>query len=127
MQAMRRGWKRQCPACGEGHLYSGEGFKRFIKIVERCTVCNERLGHIRADDIPAYFTVAIVGHIVLSGMLVVADKQYPEWAQLAVLLPLTAFLIYWFLPRVKGAVAARLWALGMPTGVRDNEAQLTPE
>jgi uncharacterized protein (DUF983 family) len=125
--AMKRGWSRRCPNCGEGHLFAGEGFKRFIKLVQNCDVCNERLGHIRADDIPAYFTVAIAGHFLLSGLLVVADRQYPEWAQLAVAIPAACVMIYLLMPSVKGAVAARLWALGMPSGVVESEGALAPD
>jgi uncharacterized protein (DUF983 family) len=127
LTAMGRGWKRRCPNCGEGHLFAGTRFTRFIKLVERCSACGERLGHIRADDIPAYFSVVVVGHIMLSGLLAVAEYQYPEWAQFAVAIPASVILLYWFMPRVKGAVAARLWALGMPTGVVDGEVNLIKE
>jgi uncharacterized protein (DUF983 family) len=127
LTAMGRGLRRRCPKCGEGHLYQGTGWKRFIRIVDRCAACGERLGHIRADDIPAYFTVFLVGHIMLSGLLAIADRQYPEGPQLAVAIPLAAILVYLFLPSIKGAVAARLWALGMASGVVESEARLQPE
>lgn len=125
--SMMRGFLRRCPKCGEGCLYQGTGWRRFIRIVERCAACGERLGHIRADDIPAYFTVFLVGHIMLSGLLAVADRQYSEGIQLAVAMPLAAVLVYFLLPSIKGAVAARLWALGMPTGVLESESVLSPE
>ncbi|TAL01545.1 MAG: DUF983 domain-containing protein [Rhodospirillaceae bacterium] len=127
LTAMGRGLLRRCPNCGRGHLYKGSGLKRFIRIIDHCAVCHEQLGHIRADDIPAYFTVFIAGHFMLSGLLSVANRQYPEWAQLTVAIPLAVLLIYVLLPSIKGAVAARLWALGMATGVLESEKALAPD
>jgi uncharacterized protein (DUF983 family) len=121
--ALGRGFSRRCPRCGEGHLFAGTRLTRFIKLVDQCNVCHERFGHIRADDIPAYFSVFLVGHIMLSGLLVVAERQYPAWAQFAVAIPLAIILLYLFMPSVKGAVAARLWSLGMPTGAVESEAE----
>jgi len=127
LTALFRGLKRRCPNCGKGHLFAGNRFTRFIKIVDRCSACNERLGHIRADDIPAYFSVFLVGHIMLSGLLAVAEHQYPAWAQFAVAIPASVILLYLCMPSVKGAVAARLWGLGMPTGVVESEAVLVKD
>ncbi len=127
LTALWRGLKRRCPNCGEGHLFAGTPITRFIKIAEQCSVCGERLGHIRADDIPAYFSVFLVGHVMLSGLLAVAERQYPAWAQFAVAIPAMVVLLYLCMPSVKGAVAARLWALGMPTGVVESEAVLAKD
>jgi len=127
LAALVRGLQRRCPNCGEGHLFAGTRFTRFIKLAERCGICNEPLGHIRADDIPAYFTVFLVGHTMLSGLLAVAEYQYPAWAQFAVAIPLAVAQLYLFMPSVKGAVAARLWALGMPSGVLESESALAPK
>ncbi len=60
MIAMRRGFRHRCPNCGKGALYSS-----YLKLTEQCSECREALGHIRADDIPAYFTILIVGHVIV--------------------------------------------------------------
>ncbi len=107
--AMLRGFLMRCPACGEGAMFS-----RFLKVADTCPHCREELHHHRADDAPPYFTVFIVGHIVIPLVLVIEKIWHPDmfWfvsATLIVTLMLTAFLM----PRVKGAVVAMQWALRM--------------
>ncbi|TIL78516.1 MAG: DUF983 domain-containing protein, partial [Mesorhizobium sp.] len=64
--AMKRGALGRCPHCGEGKL-----FRAFVKTVDKCDHCGEALHHHRADDLPAYLVVAIVGHIVLGAFMAV--------------------------------------------------------
>ena len=66
LQSMLRGAKHKCPACGVGALYW-----RFLKVSDTCPHCGEELHHHRADDAPPYFTVVIVGHIVVALVLFV--------------------------------------------------------
>ncbi len=51
----------RCPHCGKGKLFRG-----FLKGVDRCDRCGEEYSHHRADDLPPYLTVFIVGHIVVA-------------------------------------------------------------
>jgi len=60
-QAMKRGFVGRCPNCGEGKLFRG-----FVKTVDHCEACGEALHHHRADDLPAYLVIVIVGHVVVS-------------------------------------------------------------
>lgn len=62
--SMLRGALLKCPACGVGAM-----FWRYLKVAESCPHCGEELHHHRADDAPAYFTIVIVGHIVVSLVL----------------------------------------------------------
>ncbi|TIU90881.1 MAG: DUF983 domain-containing protein, partial [Mesorhizobium sp.] len=62
--AMKRGALGRCPHCGEGKL-----FRAFVKTVDKCDHCGEELHHHRADDLPAYLVVVIVGHIVLGAFM----------------------------------------------------------
>ena len=110
-RALKTGFLRRCPNCGKGRLFS-----RFITLVERCEHCAEALGQIRADDIPAYFTILIVGHVVVPLVMLAAQFDLPDWLSLATLLPLTVALTVGLLPSVKGAVAAHLWVLRMDSG-----------
>ena len=61
-----RGALLKCPACGRGAM-----FRRYLKVADACPACGEELHHHRADDAPAYFTIVIVGHIVVSLVLAV--------------------------------------------------------
>lgn len=63
--AILNGLKQKCPACGRGALY-----KKYLKVADLCPACGEELHHQRADDAPPYFTMVIVAHVVVAGVLV---------------------------------------------------------
>src|SRR5579862_1826697 len=56
-----RGLARRCPHCGEGRLFRG-----YLKVEPTCEVCGHDNGAYRADDGPAYFTILIVGHLLIT-------------------------------------------------------------
>jgi uncharacterized protein (DUF983 family) len=106
---MKRGLMHRCPHCGEGRLY-----RAYLKVADACPACGHELGQYRADDGPAYFTILLVGHLVVAPMLAV----YFFWkGPIAVILPLTLVLLAVItlsvLPRVKGAFLGLLYSLGM--------------
>jgi uncharacterized protein (DUF983 family) len=107
--SLLRGATLKCPACGLGAM-----FRRYLKVADTCPHCGEALHHHRADDAPAYFTIVIVGHIVVSLVLAVEMAFRPAlWLHLALWLPLTVILTLVFLPSVKGALVGLQWALRM--------------
>jgi uncharacterized protein (DUF983 family) len=109
VQAMWRGFRGRCPACGEGRL-----FRAFLKVNDACTECGEELHHHRADDFPAYLVIVIVGHVVVPLVLAVETHFAPSyWIHLALWLPLTLGLSLALLQPVKGVVVAVQWFLGM--------------
>lgn len=70
--------------------------------------------HQRADDAPPYFTIFIVGHIVIPLLLLVERVWRPElWVHFSIWLPLTLLLTLWLLPRTKGATVGMQWAFRM--------------
>lgn len=104
-----RGLRRRCPNCGQGAAFTG-----YLRLVAQCTHCAHRLGDYRCDDAPPYFTILLVGHLVIPGVLWTEQTFRPEiWLQLAFWLPLTALLSLATLPRIKGAVLGTQWALGI--------------
>jgi uncharacterized protein (DUF983 family) len=53
-------------------------------------VCGPDFTPHRADDLPAYLVIVIVGHIVVpTALLIEADYSPPAGLQLAIYLPLT--------------------------------------
>lgn len=109
MPALTKGFLCRCPHCGAGALFDG-----YLKVVDRCDACGEDLSHQRADDAPPYFTIFIVGHIVVPLILVVATHwQLSNATHLAIWLPLTLVLTLGLLRPVKGAVVGLQWALRM--------------
>lgn len=107
--ALYKGARQTCPSCGEGALYG-----KYLKVEDHCKTCGEALHHHRADDAPPYFTIFIVGHILLPIMMWVEIAYKPElWVHTITWLPLTVLLCYWMLPRVKGALIGLQWAMRM--------------
>lgn len=108
-QALLRGAMLKCPACGVGGLFS-----RYLKVVDQCPHCGESLHHHRADDAPAYFTIVIVGHVVVSLVLAVEIAYRPPlWLHAALWMPLTLALALVLLAPIKGLLVALQWALLM--------------
>ncbi len=106
---MARGFMCRCPACGKGRL-----FRAFLKVADTCPHCAADLHHQRADDAPPYFTMMIVGHILIPAVVIVERVWHPEiWLQLSVWLPLTVLMTLGLLQPVKGAIVGLQWALRM--------------
>ena len=117
-EAMARGSRQACPACGAGALYSS-----YLKVNPACPSCGEELHHHRADDAPPYFTMSIVGHVVVGGVLYLEKAFAPEpWVHALIWLPLLVLMSLWLLPRVKGALVGLQWALRMHGFAGANEA-----
>ncbi|MDO8287935.1 MAG: DUF983 domain-containing protein [Parvibaculum sp.] len=107
--SMVHGLKLRCPACGKGKL-----FRKYLKVNDTCPHCGEELFHHEADDAPPYFTILIVGHIVVPLMLAVEMEYMPAiWIHIAIWPLLTLGLCLGLLPRVKGAVVGVQWAAKM--------------
>src|SRR5262245_50444984 len=99
--AILRGWSGRCPRCGEGALFGS-----FLKMKSRCTTCELVLEPYRADDAPAYFTIFVVGHIVVPLVLLLErwGNEPPLWVHALLWLPLSVVLALYLLPHIKGAV-----------------------
>lgn len=109
MEAMERGARCRCPACGKGHLYS-----QYLKVMHTCAACGTELHHHRADDAPPYFTMMIVGHVVVGGLLTLEMAYHPPtWLHLAIWLPMLLIMSLVLLPIVKGVLVGLQWALRM--------------
>ena len=121
-QALLRGASCKCPECGEGRL-----FRKFLKVAETCPSCGEELHHHRADDMPAYIVMSIVGHIVV-GLVLWAEFTYapPVWVHWSLWLPLTVILTLALLQPVKGFIVALQWNLRMH-GFGPSRAAPTPD
>jgi uncharacterized protein (DUF983 family) len=107
--ALKRGFRGRCPRCGEGKL-----FRAFLKVDDHCANCGQDFSGHRADDLPAYLVIIIVGHIVVPLALMIETNYSPPVAlQLAVYLPITFIASLALLQPVKGAVVGVQWALRM--------------
>ncbi|MGY6710579.1 MAG: DUF983 domain-containing protein [Rhizobiaceae bacterium] len=105
-RAMSRGFMGRCPHCGEGKLFGA-----FLKVNDRCEACGEEYHHHRADDLPAYIVIVIVGHLVVSKfVLLEMTMDLSLWIHMVIWGPLTIFLSLALLQPVKGAVVGLQWA-----------------
>ena len=107
--AMLHGAKLKCPACGTGAMFSS-----YLKVADHCPSCGEALHHQRADDAPPYFTMFIVCHIVVAGVLFAEKLWQPEFlTHIAIWFPITIGMSLVLLPIIKGSLVGLQWALRM--------------
>jgi uncharacterized protein (DUF983 family) len=99
----------RCPACGQTRLFRG-----YLKVEPVCANCGAPLGLARADDAPPYFTIVIVGHVIVAGMWSL-ERAYepPLWVHAVIWLPLTLALSLLLLRPIKGATVGLMLRLGM--------------
>lgn len=107
--AMWNGFRGKCPKCGEGKLFSS-----FLKVVPACAHCGEEMHHHRADDLPAYLVVVIVGHVMVGAVMGFMEvTSLSTWQILAIWAPLTFLVAVGLLRPIKGAVVGLQWAFYM--------------
>jgi uncharacterized protein (DUF983 family) len=99
----------RCPHCGEGHL-----FRSYLKVADRCDACGEELFHHKADDMPPYLSILIVGHLIVGLMLhLELSYEIAPWVYVATMVPAALILPLLLLPSIKGAVVGLQWATRM--------------
>lgn len=105
-QAIGRGVRCRCPNCGKGRLFRG-----YLKVADHCDACGEAFHYHRADDLPPYLTIVIVGHILVGLMMHMEMTWHVNpTVYLYTMLPLAVILPLAMLPSVKGAVVGLQWA-----------------
>ncbi len=107
--ALARGFAGHCPACGGGELFQG-----YLRVSPECTRCGAPLGLARADDAPPYFTIFVVGHLLVPALFLVERHiEPPLWVEAAIFLPLAAALSLALLRPIKGATVGLMLKLGL--------------
>ena len=103
---MKRGAAFRCPNCAKGPL-----FRKYLK-VQACPACGNDNTRYPADDAPPYFTILIVGHLVVAPLLFFPWIWQANTALvLGTVLPALLILTLLCLPVVKGAVVGLHWAI----------------
>jgi uncharacterized protein (DUF983 family) len=104
-----RGFTGHCPNCGKGPI-----LHRYLKVTSPCPVCGHDNAQYPSDDAPPYFTILIVGHIVIPAMLILQREQDPPtWVMSVIFLPLTFFLALGLLRPIKGGTVGLMLRLNM--------------
>jgi uncharacterized protein (DUF983 family) len=126
MTGLMRGFSGHCPNCGKGPV-----LKAYLKVDSPCAVCGHDNAQYPADDAPPYFTILIVGHLIVAPALCFSFIwTWPIGWVLAVTLPAIMAATLLLLPRVKGAVIGAQWAIhqneGVVAGVDDAASPVPP-
>ena len=104
---LKRGLSLRCPECGKGKLLHS-----YLKVRPVCEVCGHDNAQYPSDDAPPYFTILIVGHLVIAPALIFPFIwTWPVQYVLLATIPALALITLWLLPRVKGAVIGVQWAI----------------
>ena len=109
VRSMWRGFLCRCPNCGEGKLFSG-----YLTVAPECDVCREDFTGEEAHDLPPYVTVFVVGHVVVT-LLMIAEAN-TDWSlvtHLVVWSLATVVMCFAMMKPVKGSVVGLQWALRM--------------
>jgi uncharacterized protein (DUF983 family) len=121
LQGLARGFRRRCPNCGEGRLFRG-----YLAVEPRCRSCGHDNAQYRADDAAPYFTILVIGHLVIGPLLVFPFiLTAPIGLVLGTTLPALAVVTLGLLPVIKGAVIGGLWAIRTPADVAAGEGVRT--
>lgn len=104
-----KGFLGRCPCCGHGRI-----FRAFLKVADRCDVCGEEFFHHRADDLPAYLVIVVVGHVLVPALLITETAlALAYWTEVGIFVPLALVLSLALIQPIKGAVVALQWHMGM--------------
>ncbi len=107
--SMLRGFKGRCPSCGLSKLFAGG-----LKVQNQCHVCEEELHHHRADDLPAYLNIFIVGHIVVAAAMIVMDMEiFGLWTLVLGTCALAIITAVALMRPLKGMIVGAQWAMRM--------------
>jgi uncharacterized protein (DUF983 family) len=124
-RAIKCGMLNRCPACGTGRL-----FRAFLKPVENCAACGQDYTHQRADDLPPYLVITVVGHVVVGGYMA-TDLVWSltTWQHLAIWTPIALIMSILTMQPVKGGVIGLQWAMkmhGFNDKPADTDADVAP-
>lgn len=109
IQSLQRGMRGKCPSCGDGKV-----FFKGLTVNNECPSCNEALHHHRADDLPAYLNIFIIGHVVVAFAMIVMDTDIFEmWTLVAIACVLAVLLAGLLMRPLKGLVLGAQWAMKM--------------
>ncbi|MFN3233645.1 MAG: DUF983 domain-containing protein [Alphaproteobacteria bacterium] len=105
-ESLKRGWFGRCPDCGRGSI-----FHKYLSVKDSCDSCGLNFSGHQADDAPPYFTIVIVGHIVVPLMISIDLAMNLSLTGILTLgISTTIVAAMLLLPRIKGALIGLQWA-----------------
>lgn len=117
--SMWRGFKNKCPNCNETKL-----FEKLLTVKDKCEVCDEEYHHHRADDLPAYLNIFIVGHVVVGfALFMMRYKFLGVWETTFATAFLCVLVGVLLMRPLKGMVVGNQWSLRMHGFGEGNDEQ----
>tara|TARA_B100000989_G_scaffold292820_2_gene269309 strand:- start:470 stop:835 length:366 start_codon:yes stop_codon:yes gene_type:complete len=103
LSKLKRGFLKLCPICGKSEI-----FVSYIKLKPKCNKCKTKFSKYSTEDGPAYFTIFVVGHIIIPAIVLLErlDSPPPLEFQLIFWSIFSILLSIWLLPKIKGAFLA---------------------
>ncbi|WP_052046101.1 DUF983 domain-containing protein [Candidatus Paracaedibacter symbiosus] len=102
---LKLGTMKRCPNCGHSPLFNG-----YLTVRPICDGCGLDFQTIRSDDMPAYFTIAIVGHLLLPLIYWMEVNYHLSMGlHFSIWLPATIILTLGMLPSIKGIAMGIVW------------------
>ncbi|MET0238734.1 MAG: DUF983 domain-containing protein [Sphingobium sp.] len=99
---LKTGWKGLCPRCGEGHM-----FRSWLKIADKCEVCDLDFRFAAPDDGPAFFSLCIVAFpLIFFVVWLQVAYSPPFWVHLLTSFPLLGLGCVFPLQPIKGWLIA---------------------
>jgi uncharacterized protein (DUF983 family) len=93
----------------------GRLFRGYLAVQSVCAACGHNNAQYRADDAAPYFTILVIGHLVIGPILVFPFiLTAPIGLVLGTTLPALAVVTLGLLPVIKGAVIGGLWSVRAP-------------
>lgn len=93
-------------------------FSSYLKVLPKCGSCGHALDQYKADDGPAYFTILIVGHVMVAPLLFLeAVRTWPLAWVTTIMVTSVLVATLALLPLVKGAFLGVQWAVKDQGGV----------
>lgn len=107
--AMMKGLRGKCPSCGISKLFTGG-----LKVQDQCNICHEEFHHHRADDLPAYLNIFVVGHVVVA-LIMIALKYdiVGMWTGMFITIGIAILISILMMRPLKGMVVGAQWAMRM--------------
>ena len=92
----------RCPRCGQGKLFSS-----FLKVADRCSVCDLDLSKADSADGPAFFIMLLVPALIIPLAMWVEFSYWPPlWLHAVLWTPLIIGLSVALLRPLKGVMVA---------------------
>ncbi|MBS1903961.1 MAG: DUF983 domain-containing protein [Bacteroidetes bacterium] len=109
VQILLRGWRKQCPVCGEKTMFSS-----YFTMRDRCANCGVNYNREDGEYVASMYLSIMIITVIFVAVYVVLEYGFNAslTVELIVLVALNGLFPIWFYPRSKSLWAAALHLMG---------------